>query len=486
MIVDWLTREERRSIGRTHRQRFKALIEKTGLVQEHPLVKDFRFIKGSELAALPRLPDWRDISTKLVPCSQIKAHRHFLSHRWLSPTNPDPDGRQLDILRKHLEPNHYYWVDFSCLPQKPRSPQEESMFRENIRLLPSLMFDMDFIILRCVDDGYFERAWCFFELLSAHVLGANVSWVYEDPSLGAGTHADEQRVLERTLLNQSLPSDLAATDPADMEAIQEATKTVATFSLINLVSHYLMLGQILSDNTYFFLEDRYYFMATCDFRKMLLWVFETSRELGFSLIDLSRKENTENLFMHMAEKRQFHHDADVYALPKEITLDEARQRWLSEHKQNGDSATNLFLLLSSMVRPAVPSSELQSAASPETLAPEPLKSDDSSSEATSQQTQTPNPEQISFQKWRHPDRFSIELDCPPGDPRPPEVFAMTIAKTGLGADDFEDSGHLGFGRREYLVKAEMSAITRYLEARPTIKARLTEYYNRGIIRAATW
>ena len=95
-------------------------------------------------------------------------------------------------------------------------------------------------------------------------------------------------------------------------------------------------------------------------------------------------------------------------------------------------------------------------------------------------------EQVRHQTWDDPQRLSIQIDCPPGEPRPPEAFASTIEDTGLTPEDFEDSGSTIFGCREYLVRADPGTIFRYVRARRTIGERLVMMYERGIVRGVTW
>ena len=464
------TRDERTAIGQAHWLCFKDLYERTGLVQGHPRVERFLFIKGSDLLSFRVFPSFQDILPHLVPYGAIRGDRIFLSHRWLTPTHPDPLGYQLALLKARIDPQAYYWVDFSCLPQKPRTDPDETLFRESMFMLPSLMFNMDFLILRCEGDGYFERAWCFFEMMTAHVLGKRVAYLHDTPALGGRIQADERRVLERVFLLNRMPDGLGFTDPADMEAIEQAAQATMTFALLNLVSHYLALGQSISGGTLFFMENRYFFMATCEFSRMLLWVFAEFRKLGMSLIDLARDEFSENVFIRMAQRERFRHSTDIFKLPSGIVSDQARMNWLVANRHREDSPACLFYLLSSMIKPLAVSGEV-----PNGRAPQPASPPEDASIET----------RLTSQKWGDPDRLSIELDCPPGGPRPSEVFDMVIAGTDLTADDFEDSGPLGFGRREFLVKPALESLRRYLKARPIIKARLKKCHESGMIRAAT-
>jgi hypothetical protein len=476
VIIEWPTVEERYAIANAYRARFKVLEQQTGLVEDPAMVRDFPLLRGADLQSFTRFPPYQEVASHLRPVGELRGELcHFLSHRWLSPEHPDPDGKQLALLRQRMGPHDWCWVDYTCLPQRPRTPEEEALFRRSMRLLPSFMFGREFIVLRCRSDAYFERAWCYFELLAAHVLGRRISYIHEVPQATTVTHREEQQVLERTLLDGSLPPELEVTDPADREPLEQSTSTVATFSLLNLVSHYLALGQIVSDQEYFRGEDRYYFLATCGFRRMFLWLMEACRELGLGLFDLSRNEFDENIFVRIAKTSAFRHHVDIYAFPKEVTLDSARLHWLSEHRDRPDSATNLFYLVSAMITPLV---DQQFAAPTQDACP------DEASEAFA--STVSDLDQVGRQQWGHPDRLSIELECSPHDPRPPEVFQMAIAGTDLTEHDFEDSGRTIFGRKEYLVRADPDAIGRYRAARPRIQERLREFYRRGLIRAATW
>ena len=55
------------------------------------------------------------------------------SHRWEHPDEPDTKGTQLAALKRYLDDHpeiEYVWFDFPCMPQKPRSPEDEDEFAE--------------------------------------------------------------------------------------------------------------------------------------------------------------------------------------------------------------------------------------------------------------------------------------------------------------------------------------------------------------------
>ena len=71
----------------------------------------------------------------------------FVSHRWESPANPDPDGRQFQIVRKRFEervPEEErasvgIWFDFSCMSQRDsegkRSQVDQEEFNKTLRVI---------------------------------------------------------------------------------------------------------------------------------------------------------------------------------------------------------------------------------------------------------------------------------------------------------------------------------------------------------------
>eukprot|EP00523_Entomoneis_sp_CCMP467_P015990 CAMPEP_0168786490 /NCGR_PEP_ID=MMETSP0725-20121227/11298_1 /TAXON_ID=265536 /ORGANISM="Amphiprora sp., Strain CCMP467" /LENGTH=1419 /DNA_ID=CAMNT_0008836639 /DNA_START=1268 /DNA_END=5527 /DNA_ORIENTATION=+ len=57
------------------------------------------------------------------------------------------------------------WVDWSCLPQKPRSEAEDSLFRQSLQSLVDLLCAPDSILVSVIpeQENYFKRSWCAFE-----------------------------------------------------------------------------------------------------------------------------------------------------------------------------------------------------------------------------------------------------------------------------------------------------------------------------------
>lgn len=344
---EWIPHRERNEIADGFKMGFVNMCERVRMVQEHNTVSSFQFIKGGDLLKYRRFPHYKEVKHLLKRSDEIREGKHFISHRWFSPTHPDPDGKQLALLRPCLEADSFYWVDFSCIPQKPRTQQEESLFRDSISWLPSLMFNMNFIVLRFEDDGYVDRAWCFFELLAATVLSHQIRFV-NDQSAAGEKEQIEINVLQSTLLEGRLPPDLGVTDNVDRDAIEKAAETVTTFFKLRLIDHYMILGQEISGQDFFFGEDPYYLMATCDFSRVMVWSLKKAQEHQMSLVELGHSGDG-NFFVRLAEKEAFCHATNPYSFSRRITRDEARQQWLVINKHRPDSASNLFYILSSMI-----------------------------------------------------------------------------------------------------------------------------------------
>ena len=151
--------------------------------------KEFvKFIRLSTLRQHPRLPRFQDVQRELVDYREIEAFALqgalslwggddvfsdspcvFVSHRWQSPTHPDPDGAQtatiLDRLNQVDEPEVYLWIDYCCLPQRgsrPSSRTDAEQLQIGLRRLPEIVKSCDLMILHSPD--YLSRAWCYSEL----------------------------------------------------------------------------------------------------------------------------------------------------------------------------------------------------------------------------------------------------------------------------------------------------------------------------------
>lgn len=107
----------------------------------------------------------------VVPCEPWFNTTIAVSHRWLSPDHPDPDGAQLRELlaladRLGLHDNQALLIDYCSLPQQPRSQEQATWFSEQ---LPGFQEQFKYVtlVLNTGSADYSTRAWCMFELMLA-------------------------------------------------------------------------------------------------------------------------------------------------------------------------------------------------------------------------------------------------------------------------------------------------------------------------------
>jgi len=344
-----LKSEERNQLADIQKEDFVALCEKARLIEEHLLVSSFLFIRGSDLLACSRLPMYSEVKHRLRAYDEIEGSKNLISHRWLSTSHPDPGGKQLRLLSKSIDPAQYYWIDSCCFPQKPRTPSEEKAFRDGISWLPSLFFGMNFLVLRCRDDGYLGRAWCFFELIAATVLGRSISYIVEN---SGDNHDDEaaSRLLTATLLRGSLLPGMGVTDSVDLPAIEDGVKAITMYFKLHFIEHYMGLGQRISEQKLFFGEDPYSLLSICDISQAMAWAFQIMKQHGMRLVDLTQDYWDSNCFSKLAQKEVFRHTTNPYNFSRKIVRNDSVQGWLIMNKHNFDPATNLFYILTSMIQ----------------------------------------------------------------------------------------------------------------------------------------
>lgn len=85
---------------------------------------------------------------------------------------------------------------------------------------------------------------------------------------------------------------------------------------------------------------------------------------------------------------------------------------------------------------------------------------------------------------RH-NKFSIELDCPPGWPRPNDLIEGVLVNTGLDVSDFDTSPPF-FGNQMWILKAEANKDELFTKSKPLFKQRVSALYESGRIRYGSW
>ncbi|TVY79284.1 hypothetical protein Focb16_v009617 [Fusarium oxysporum f. sp. cubense] len=71
----------------------------------------------------------------------------FVSHFWQTNDDPDPDGKYLRLIQENLQPQtwSYVWVDWSCIPQYPRTQNEETYFLRGIQTMSGIIRNSGFV-----------------------------------------------------------------------------------------------------------------------------------------------------------------------------------------------------------------------------------------------------------------------------------------------------------------------------------------------------
>ncbi|KAI1165717.1 hypothetical protein F5B18DRAFT_144794 [Nemania serpens] len=87
----------------------------------------------------------------------------FLSHFWQTKAHPDPDSTYLRLHQNELrlQPWSYIWVDWTCIPQYPRSQPEELYFLRALKTMPGIIRNCGFTWLY---PPFEARLWILFEI----------------------------------------------------------------------------------------------------------------------------------------------------------------------------------------------------------------------------------------------------------------------------------------------------------------------------------
>ncbi|KAF9991792.1 hypothetical protein BGZ79_003976 [Entomortierella chlamydospora] len=87
----------------------------------------------------------------------------FISHYWRTRSHPDPKGIDMSLFRDDLRDQQwsYVWIDWACMPQVPRSKEEDHYFRKMLRSIPLLIQDCAF---EWRFPSFEARAWVLFEV----------------------------------------------------------------------------------------------------------------------------------------------------------------------------------------------------------------------------------------------------------------------------------------------------------------------------------
>lgn len=134
---------------------------------------------ATDLRNLPRL---QDLPPDALVFPDEMSEAYFVSHRWLANDHPDRSGEQIAVALSRtwaynlMSPNARarragIWYDYMCLPQEPRSPEEQARIAEllpYVFLLPAISHPL---VVLSRDMQLASRAWCVAEALAALLNG---------------------------------------------------------------------------------------------------------------------------------------------------------------------------------------------------------------------------------------------------------------------------------------------------------------------------
>lgn len=119
-----------------------------------------------------RLDDY--VLLPATPGFVLRTNCFFASHFWQTKDNPDPDGKHLRLLQNELQPQSwsYIWVDWTCIPQHPRSERENAYFLRSLQTMPAIIRNSGFIWYY---PPFEARLWILFEM-AEYLLTAEGGW----------------------------------------------------------------------------------------------------------------------------------------------------------------------------------------------------------------------------------------------------------------------------------------------------------------------
>ncbi|KAK2041675.1 hypothetical protein LZ31DRAFT_586326 [Colletotrichum somersetense] len=114
----------------------------------------------------------------LLPAARgfvLRTDCFFVSHFWQTESDPDPDGKYLRLHQNDLRSQawSYIWVDWTCIPQHPRSEKEEAYFLRSLQTMPSIIRNSAFMWHYPLFEA---RLWILYEI-AEYTLTADGDWL---------------------------------------------------------------------------------------------------------------------------------------------------------------------------------------------------------------------------------------------------------------------------------------------------------------------
>ncbi len=242
-----------------------------------------------------------------VPCQKIPSsyfgpvlpgESWFVSHRWATPTHPDPSGDQFEIVKEfmHRRQVHGVWYDYSCIPQEPHTSEARKLFEDSLKHMNSLIVTANFMSLET--DDYLDRAWCYYERVICELLclakRARIA-PHSVPDLN-------DDMLYKLVVERSIPS-LKAEKSSDLPFIKDLLSTGVemfkvlaignTFTLLNSFGFQFGVGMAARLSRFIKFE-----------RFWMIWCIlaGSSEGSGIRLPDLLNEERLRTVLTHRHER----------------------------------------------------------------------------------------------------------------------------------------------------------------------------------------
>lgn len=128
------------------------------------------FQRRSSFMSQERMEKWsRDKLDDYVllpasPSFVTRTECFFISHFWHSRDHPDPDGEYLRLHQAELKSQtwSYIWVDWTCMPQDPRSLPEEMYFHRCLQTMSGIIRNCGF---KWFYPPFEPRLWILYEIV---------------------------------------------------------------------------------------------------------------------------------------------------------------------------------------------------------------------------------------------------------------------------------------------------------------------------------
>jgi len=108
-----------------------------------------------------RLDDY--VLLPAMPGFVTRNNSFFVSHFWRTRDDPDPGGEYLRLHQSQLKGQEwqYIWVDWTCMPQSPRSRREQAYFNTCLRTMSGIIRNCGFIYFY---PPFEARLWILYEI----------------------------------------------------------------------------------------------------------------------------------------------------------------------------------------------------------------------------------------------------------------------------------------------------------------------------------